>query len=1411
MIFKTISDDTTLSGQRIVSALHARKIAQQQATTQLETDIACLKQYEVACQSGSVSTEQFDNIMKKASTPAKEYTANIKAGTGTAQSYEQAQKATNTALQSVSVGASIASKAIKLLSATMNTIAITAIFSLISNGISWVTEQIDNYIHRNEIAIGKAEKLLDTFTSDIDSITANQNKINGYADEFKELSKGVDNLGRNVSLTADEYSKYQNIVKEIVGINPSLISGYDDENNILADKNGLIETSIQLLKDEYNQKLKNLALPDNVDTAIDGAIGRFTSAKEDFLEVEIPTTLAFSGVKIDKDGNRETGYANQISQYIEDVIGVEFTGWKGGINQYILNNAEAVFDNLDNIKERAAQTKDGWEGLNDSQLIDLMDYFKELHIAYNDMNNATTSANPVLQYVAMAEDSYSELSDIQKKFVADYINGIKITSDTTAQEKNNIRKSIISLTQELSDLDDTEVENALVDLYAIPTDDQSISEFVEQFRSALEIIKAYCEENGIEIPIAITNSEKEVNELEAQYQRAVHYAKDKFNGYDPTVFFKENSINTQEEVDKWLEIAQAANSAAEAEKKYVQGSTSNETDILSEDKLEELNEQADQLSSIISEIQSSYNTLQSAVEEYNEQGYLSLDTLQSLLDMDDSYLACLVNENGQLALNTDTMNILAQAKLAEAEASAVAQAMTELYAIANGEAASSTVGYISGNASLIQSLGLLAGQYSNVATAAITAAQAQKLSAAFEAANEKDSTAANKVMTGLNAKLGLIRSTASSIKTKGLGNISSTKSTSGASSASKSAAKTMEEIQREWKEYLSKYLALYKAELDAGLIDLHTFLTKSRSMLDEFYRDGKISAKDYWDSVKDLYESQLSLYDKVLSAVTRRIDKEIDSIHDIIDGLEDQNNALQEQLDIYDSVLSEVDRVYDNEIEKLEDQKQAIQDVIDAMSDENDERERAMALQQAQYNLARALSQNSNYIYKDGQFVYTTDETAIHEAQDSFKDAQFDIDIAELEKQQDALDDYINVLEQYKNMWAEIADTYQTSQDAINATAILGQNYAQLILQNNLSDITNFKNQYVEIQAQINNNDELIQSYEEKIEYYESLKEQWSDISKAYQQAQEDQYAAMVMGANWESDVLSGRLDVLNNFKEQYIAIQQAITNAALEAARAQAAAQTAQSASGSSGGGSGGNSGSNTTSTPTKSYHVVHKLSNGFKTQGEASSKIGYYDGANGVFKDEDNQWYVYKKETYSSHMFSSISEAKDYIKKELAPWGKYGIIKYAQGTTNAKKGLNLVSEDEYGDELIINHDGTAVIAKGEQFYPFKGGETVINASETKKLLANMSNLVPLQEDASPFSRLKLHPIDYGSMVMNSLNLLDSSALSGNIINRNNSSTIKQEITFHCPNLTDKSGIEYVERELQSLTTRAMQFDWSK
>ena len=572
-IFKTIADKTTLSGQKIVGALQARKIIQQQAVQQLQTDIQCLKQYELACQRGTVTSKDFNNTMHNASAEAQSYAVNIKNGTGSIQVYANTQKELQASLKATSIASRIANTGIKILSATLNTIISTAIFSLISKGISLATEKINNLIHHNELVIKKATDLFNDFQSDIDSITSNQDKLNSYADEFKNLSTGVDDLGRNISLTADEYLRYQNIVKEIVSINPSLIEGYDKENNILTNKNGLLETSIQLLRDEYNQKLKNLTLPDNINTAIEGAIGKFNLAKERFFDIKVPTTLAYSGVKIDKDGAKNPGYVNQISRYIQDIIGVEFDEWEGGLNQYIFDNAEAVFNNIDKIVERAAQTKDGWEGLNDNQLIDLMDYFKELRIAYTDLNNAAISANPTLQYVAMAEDSYINLSNIQKKFIADYINGIKVTSDTTEQQKNNIRKSIILLVQELSNLDNIEIESALSDLYAIPTDEQSVSEFVEQFRNALEIIKAYCQENGIEIPISITESEQSINDLETQYQSTVAFAKERFDGYDPTSFFEEHSINTQEEIDAWQEIAQGATNAAEAEKKYIQSLT----------------------------------------------------------------------------------------------------------------------------------------------------------------------------------------------------------------------------------------------------------------------------------------------------------------------------------------------------------------------------------------------------------------------------------------------------------------------------------------------------------------------------------------------------------------------------------------------------------------------------------------------------------------------------------------------------------------------------------------------------------------------------------------------------------------------------------------------------------------------
>lgn len=72
----------------------------------------------------------------------------------------------------------------------------------------------------------------------------------------------------------------------------------------------------------------------------------------------------------------------------------------------------------------------------------------------------------------------------------------------------------------------------------------------------------------------------------------------------------------------------------------------------------------------------------------------------------------------------------------------------------------------------------------------------------------------------------------------------------------------------------------------------------------------------------------------------------------------------------------------------------------------------------------------------------------------------------------------------------------------------------------------------------------------------ENYKEQWNHISTAYEEAQDSRLAAMILGQNWEADILDMRTDVLTAFTDNYIRLQQQIADAAWESANAQIEAQ---------------------------------------------------------------------------------------------------------------------------------------------------------------------------------------------------------------------------------------------------------------
>lgn len=579
--------------------------------------VQILRNWNNAVTHGCTNQETFNRIIANADDNTKMYFAGLNKGKGSIDGLKNAQSVTTQS----TIGL---------------TIAQTALNAVIGMGIglfiNLVVQGVKKLIHANEEAIEKAGELRKKYEDFKNTNASNVNILNGLENEFKELSKGVSQYGDNVSLTTKQYERYKEIIQQIVGISPSLAEGYDTENGYIVDKNSLLERAIELQEQEYRNELREITNLDNLKTSMSGYIAEYKKAFDGgFItnDMSATSTKAYTNLKnaiyaIFNTDNRDNFSSEDMIRQIMvsiDVKDIE-TEMAKYYNKYgyfqdqdFWNNyADIIAQNIQAITNSLNAYDVGLDNTIFDQNIEKADSAAQ---SYLDMKDAISMANESIQrdlgYIAEYADGYSNLSTEQQKFVNDFLKGFNI-SDIMSASNNpfdqgwkfdenkmaSVKSQITKFVEALSQ--DETTKTALANLYAIPTDEQSISEFIEQFKNAFGIIDAYCKKNGIEMPVAITNSKKAINDLEAQYQRAVDFAKNKFDGYDPTKFFNQHSINTQEEIDNWQKIAQGANSAAEAEKEYLQNFKFSlpYTDILSQ--IQSLSSALDQLDQIYTDI-----------------------------------------------------------------------------------------------------------------------------------------------------------------------------------------------------------------------------------------------------------------------------------------------------------------------------------------------------------------------------------------------------------------------------------------------------------------------------------------------------------------------------------------------------------------------------------------------------------------------------------------------------------------------------------------------------------------------------------------------------------------------------------------------------------------------------------------
>ncbi len=564
MIFKTITDETTLSGQRIVGVLQARKIAQQQATAQLEIDIACLKKYQVACQNGTVTTEQFDTIMHKASASAVEYSAKIKAGTGTAQSYANAQRSTNSALQEVSISAGIASKVVKIFSTTLNMIAFTAIIK----GFSWLIGKVDEWIVTAKEAKESADafkKCLSTFFNETQS---NLKTISSLSDRFDELSKNVDNTGKKIGGTEEEYAEFLDICQQVGQIMPGLITGYTNEGEAIITLQGKVDS----LTDSYKEAIRTKAALFLSNGDEEG------NSIESFFE---------------DYNNFVNGYRGLFSPVWNDSIEdwEEYYGYDK-IHEWLLYVKDATLDELNNLQ---GELRIGTVGrVYISKILDefdLTNFTEENYNAIHDvLNNRLTiiegelsdriiNIRSAFQNMLYADSDYWNIDD---ENAISAINSLYGSIDAEFIKENQLfsQKALQTFESNLVELFNNDItKQAIIDFYAPISDDETINAYSSRKRDAFDTIQSYCNNNNIPINLKATLGLDNYDELYNNYSSLLNDTAKRISGasdgeiinqrgnyekyqeiYDAIdKFATENSINTQDEIAYLHDALEEAN------------------------------------------------------------------------------------------------------------------------------------------------------------------------------------------------------------------------------------------------------------------------------------------------------------------------------------------------------------------------------------------------------------------------------------------------------------------------------------------------------------------------------------------------------------------------------------------------------------------------------------------------------------------------------------------------------------------------------------------------------------------------------------------------------------------------------------------------------------------------------------
>lgn len=547
---------------------------------------------------------------------------------------------------------------LKTIALSIATTALNMVIGAIASAIaSFVIKGISNIINNAENMKKAVDDMVTSYDDSLKTLESHKKTINNIKDDYATLSKGVDELGNNVSLTTDEYKKYQDICNQIADIYPSLIAGHTSEGNAILTLKGNVEALTKAYKDE--QKAAAASVISGSDKENTNVVKNYKNESKTGIKNAFKSAFTFNSDKSMVNGLSTT----QKISYLKRATTLSTNDLK---NKSGSIGSDNVFRSL--LKTYGLDTDSTDQEVTtiiQNMKADLATYQAEVDEAmkgiktkanayfvynsdYDNLNDEQINQISSLIDNALTEavaDTFNKDSDINSKFVQKIIDGI----ENNKEGISNAYKSLLAI--DPNNMGDVSKDKQAIDNY--------IKKIADYIGTDAESLK-----KGLGYDVA--------DDISQQYNNIIEEAKKKEPDFDWDSWFKEHSVNTQEEIDNWKEIASSANSAAKARENYAkQVNTFKETKLFdmgsdnAPSTLSKLNSQLD-------EIQSAYSTLSSAVSEYNSNGNISIDTMQSVIALGDNWLDYINMESGAFTLDQEALDKLTQARIEDMKQQALA-------------------------------------------------------------------------------------------------------------------------------------------------------------------------------------------------------------------------------------------------------------------------------------------------------------------------------------------------------------------------------------------------------------------------------------------------------------------------------------------------------------------------------------------------------------------------------------------------------------------------------------------------------------------------------------------------------------------------------------------------------------------